>query len=151
NLNSDAAGPPISRAFESIVVDGKGRIYVAWLDERSRTAKDRGAEVWMAVSDDGGKTFSHDRKILSDACECCRTTLAVDSAGRVYLTYRLVPASGPMFRDIALARSDDGGKTFTRVVVHHDNWELNACPIDGAAMTVDAADHVHVVWFTQSG
>src|SRR5580704_1687443 len=71
DLNSDAAQPPISRAFESIVVDSKGRIYVAWIDERNKTAKDRGAEIWMASSDDGGKPFTHDRKILSDVCECC--------------------------------------------------------------------------------
>src|SRR5262249_28654058 len=34
DLTSDASAPPVSRAFESIVVDAKGRIYVAWIDER---------------------------------------------------------------------------------------------------------------------
>jgi hypothetical protein len=151
DLNSDSAQPPVSRAFESIVVDRNGRIFVAWIDERNKTAKDRGAEIWMATSEDRGKTFSHDQKILSNVCECCRTALAIDSAGRIYLSYRLVPAAGPMLRDIAVARSDDGGKTFKPSIVHHDGWELNACPIDGATMTIDAADHVHVIWFTQTG
>jgi hypothetical protein len=151
DLNSDASAPPISRAFESIAVDRRGRIYVSWIDERNRTARDRGAEIWMATSDDNGKTFARDRKILSDACECCRTAVAIDSGGRVYVSYRLVPSSGPMYRDIAIARSDDGGKTFKRSVVNHDGWELNACPIDGATMTIDSADHPHVVWFTQTG
>jgi hypothetical protein len=151
DLNSDAAQPPISRAFESIVVDRNGRIFVAWIDERNKTAKDRGAEIWLAASEDRGKTFSHDRKILSNVCECCRTALVIDSAGRIYVSYRLVPAAGAMLRDIAVARSDDGGKTFKPSIVHHDGWELNACPIDGATMTIDAADHLHVIWFTRTG
>jgi len=151
DLNSDASQAPISRAFESIAVDAKGRIYVAWIDERNKTAKDRGAEIWMASSDDGGKTFAHDRKMVADVCECCRTALVIDSTGKIYLSYRLVPSTGPMYRDIAVARSDDGGKTFKPAIVNHDGWELNACPIDGATMTIDADDRIHVIWFTQSG
>jgi len=151
DLNSEASQQPISRAFEAIAVDTKGRIFVAWIDERNKTSKDRAAEIWMATSDDHGKTFSHDRKILADACECCRIAFAIDSTGRIYLSYRTVPSSGPMFRDIAVARSDDGGKTFKPAIVSRDGWELNACPIDGATMTVDTADRIHVVWFTQTG
>src|SRR5262245_23252039 len=75
NLNSDTSRPPVSRAFESIAVDSKGRIFVAWIDERSKASKDRSAEIWMATSEDRGKTFSRDRRILADVCECCRTTL----------------------------------------------------------------------------
>jgi hypothetical protein len=56
-----------------------------------------------------------------------------------------------MLRDIAVARSDDDGKTFKSTIVNHDGWELNACPIDGATMTIDGADRIHVVWFTQIG
>jgi hypothetical protein len=50
-----------------------------------------------------------------------------------------------------VAHSDDTGKTFTLATVNHDGWELNACPIDGASLTIDGADGIHVVWFTQSG
>ena len=148
DLNSDALQAPVSRGFESIAVDGKGRIFVAWIDERNKTAGDRGAEIWMAVSEDDGRTFSHDRRTVSGVCECCRTALAVDSAGRVFLSYRSVPSSGLMYRDIAIARSDDGGRSFKSARVSRDGWELNACPIAGASMTIDAADKIHVVWFT---
>jgi len=55
-----------------------------------------------------------------------------------------------MFRDIAVARSTDGGRTFLSSIVNHDGWELNACPIDGATMAVNAAGGLHVVWFTQA-
>jgi len=151
DLNSGVAEQPIARAFESIAVDAKGRIFVVWIDERNKTAADRGAQIWMAVSTDHGKTFSRDRKIVENVCECCRTTIAFDSAGRIYVSYRAVPPTGPMLRDIAVARSDDDGKTFRSFLVNHDGWELNACPIDGATMTIDASDRIEVVWFTQSG
>src|SRR6185436_11251274 len=57
---------------------------------------------------------------------------------------------GPMLRDIAVARSTDGGQTFTSSVVHHDGWDLNACPIAGATMTIDSDGRLHVVWFTEN-
>src|SRR5689334_1161512 len=78
----------VSRAFEAIAVDSRGRIVVVWIDERARTASDRVAEVWMAVSCDHGKLFSQDRMIIRNVCECCRLALATDSSGAIYLRYR---------------------------------------------------------------
>jgi len=151
DVNSGVSQRPIGRAFQSIAVDAKGRIFVVWIDERNKTAASRGGEIWMAVSTDQGKTFSPDRKILADVCECCRTSIAVDSAGRIFVSYRVVPSSGPMLRDIAIARSDDEGKTFNPSLVNRDGWDINACPIAGATMTIDSSDRLHVAWFTQSG
>jgi hypothetical protein len=141
DVNSDASGPAVGRAFQSIAVDHNGRIYIAWLDERNETEESRGSEIWFATSNDRGRTFSPDHRIVTDVCDCCRIALALDSAGRIYVSYRMVPA---------VARSDDG-RTFTPHVVNHDGWELNACPIAGATMTIDSADHVHVIWFTAPG
>jgi hypothetical protein len=56
-----------------------------------------------------------------------------------------------MYRDIAVARSADGGKTFQSSIVSSDRWELNGCPIAGASMTIDDRGRLHVVWFTQKG
>src|SRR5688572_23922261 len=125
DLNSDSTQGPISRAFHSIAVDAKGRIFVVWIDERHKTANDRGAEIWISTSMDGGKTFSRDRRIASNVCECCRTAIAVDSAGRIYISYRVAPSTGPMLRDIAVARSVDGGVTFRPTLVNRDGWDLN--------------------------
>jgi hypothetical protein len=151
-LNTDTSGALIGRGFETIAVDQNGHIYVAWIDQRDKKNDDYGvAEIWMTESADHGKTFSHDRRIISNVCECCRLTLAFDSAGRMFISYRYVPPKGPMFRDIAVARSADGGKTFQSTVVHHDGWELNGCPTDGASLSVDNSGRVNVVWFTAPG
>lgn len=146
-LNSDAASPPVGHAFQSIAVDKKGKIFVAWIDERNKTKDDRGAEIWMSVSNDRGKTFGRDYRILSDVCECCRTTLAIDAKGVIFLSYRTVPHTGPMFRDIVVARSLDAGRTFTPVPVSADGWELNGCPVAGPSLSLDREGNPLVVWF----
>ena len=147
-INSDGGRAPTGHAFQSVAVDRKGRIYVAWIDERNKKEGDRGAQIWMSVSEDGGRTFSRDRKILSDVCECCRTNIQVDSAGRLFLAYRTVPAAGPMYRDIMVARSEDGGKSFEPVRVSEDRWEINACPVTGPGLSINSRGQIAVVWFT---
>lgn len=147
-LNSDATAEPVGHAFQSIAVDMRGRIYVAWIDERNKKPEDRGAEIWLSTSEDGGKTFSRDRRVLTDVCECCRTSLHVDAAGHLYLSYRTVPRTGPMYRDIIVARSQDGGKTFTPTVVSYDKWELNGCPIVGPSFSLSDSGDLTVVWVT---
>jgi hypothetical protein len=47
-------------------------------------------------------------------------------------------------RDIAFAKSSDGGRRFGPLVkVSEDNWELNGCPEDGPAMAADGAGVIH--------
>lgn len=151
-LNTDTSGSLIGRGFETIAVDAKGRVYIAWIDQRNKKSEDHAvAEIWMTESSDQGKTFSRDHKILSNVCECCRLTLAFDAEGRMFISYRYVPPSGPMLRDIAVSRSEDGGKTFQTTVVSHDGWELEGCPTNGASMSIDDAGRVTVVWFTAGG
>lgn len=150
-VNSDGEGEPAGHAFQSIAVDQAGRIYLAWIDERNKQKEDRGAEIWLAVSTDHGKTFAPDRRILTDVCECCRTNLQIDAAGNLYLTYRTVPRTGPMYRDIILARSQDGGKTFAPTVVSEDRWEINGCPVAGPSLSFDNSGFVNVTWFMGGG
>lgn len=146
-INSDGASEPAGHAFQSITVDKQGRIYVTWIDERNKQKDDRGGEIWQAVSADCGKTFSRDRRILTDVCECCRTNLQIDAAGDLYLTYRTVPRSGPMYRDIILAGSQDGGKTFAQTIVSEDKWEIPGCPVVGPSFSFDNHGAITAVWF----
>jgi hypothetical protein len=151
SLNSDAGGKATGHAFQSVAVDRTGRVYVAWIDERNKKAGDRGAEIWMAISDDRGKTFSKDRRILSDVCECCRTNIQFGADGTLLIAYRNVPITGPMHRDIFLARSTDRGVTFSASPVSGDGWEINACPVTGPALCVGDDGRVLIVWFTGGG
>ncbi|MBS1790696.1 MAG: exo-alpha-sialidase [Acidobacteria bacterium] len=146
-LNSDAGGAPTGHAFQALAVDRTGKIYVAWIDERAKTQTDRGAEIWLTASTDRGRTFAPDHRVLGDVCECCRTAMQADAAGNLYLTYRTVPHSGPMQRDIILARSVDAGRTFKETVVSHDGWEVNGCPVAGPSFALDPTGKITVIWF----
>jgi hypothetical protein len=150
-LNSDGAGEPAGHAFQSLAVDKQGRIYIAWIDERHKQKEDRGAEIWLAISTDRGRTFLPDRRILTDVCECCRTNLQADATGALYLSYRTVPRTGPMYRDTALARSLDGGKTFTTTLASADKWEINGCPVAGPSFSFGPAGSLTAVWFMGGG
>ena len=68
--------------------------------------------------------------IATGVCFCCKTAVAVDARGAVYAAWRhIFPGS---MRDIAFAKSIDGGKHFSPLVrVSEDKWELNGCPEDG--------------------
>jgi hypothetical protein len=150
-LNSDAGrGPATGHAFQSVAVDRNGRIYAAWIDERNKKPVDRGAEIWLSVSDDGGKSFSPDRRILSDVCECCRTNIQIAGDGSLLLSYRTVPAAGPMLRDIMVARSTDRGRSFAAARVSEDGWAVDGCPVTGPALCV-LQSQVTVVWFVGGG
>jgi hypothetical protein len=146
-VNSDGSSEPAGHAFQSIAVDSRERVYIAWIDERDKRKDDRGAEIWLAASTDHGRTFSRDRRVLTDVCECCRTNLQIDAADNLYLSYRVVPRSGPMYRDIIIARSGDGGKTFSRTVVSEDKWEINGCPVAGPSFSVNNHGAMTMVWF----
>ena len=110
-------------------------------------AAEPNSEVYFAVSRDGGKTFSANKKVAEEVCPCCKTSMAVAPDGRLYLSWRQVlPGS---FRHIAVAASDDRGVTFKQpVIVSDDKWELHACPVSGASMAADADGKLKVIWYS---
>ncbi len=153
---------PASHGMHSLALGKNGEVFAAWLDERAlrenkavhtmhhtgdTEAAEPNSEVYFAVSRDGGRTFSANRKIAGDVCPCCKTSMTVSPEGRLYLSWRQVlPES---FRHIAVAVSDDGGKTFSSpVVVSNDQWQLNACPVSGASMAAGTDGKLEVVWYT---
>lgn len=150
-VNSDGEKDPAGHAFQSMALDRSGRLFIVWIDERNKRKEDRGAEIWLASSTDRGKTFSADRPILTDVCECCRSNLQIDANGNFFLTYRVVPREGPMYRDILLARSVDGGKSFRSTIVSRDGWEINGCPVAGPALSLDRSGALTTVWFLGGG
>ena len=106
-----------------------------------------GTDLVVAASRDGGRTFAAPVTVARGTCECCRTALAVAADGTVYVAWRHIYDADQ--RDIALARSTDGGRTFAAPVrVHRDGWTLDGCPHAGPALAVDGAGAVHVAWPT---
>ncbi|HEX8180642.1 MAG TPA: sialidase family protein [Pyrinomonadaceae bacterium] len=150
---------PAEHGLHSLAVGADGRVYVVWLDERnvaappastSKTEHQHGEanrDVFFAYSTDGGKTFTPNRRLATEACPCCKTALAVGRDGRLYASWRQVLPGN--FRHIAVASSADGGETFAPpVVVSDDQWQLSGCPVSGAALHPAADGALLVVWYT---
>jgi hypothetical protein len=85
--------------------------------------------------------------ITGGVCYCCKTAVAADANGRLYAAWRHVYPGN--LRDIAFARSLDGGRTFTQPArVSEDHWMIEGCPDDGPALAVGADERVDIVWPT---
>ena len=149
---SDAPG---NRGWESVAVTRGGGVVAAWLDHRETAAhgarhgtQDGAARAQLSklfFGPVGGGGAG--QALTSGVCYCCKTTLATDADGRVYVAWRHVYPGN--VRDIAFTMSNDGGKTFAAPIrVSDDRWVLDGCPENGPALAVDASRRVHVVWPT---
>jgi hypothetical protein len=141
----------ITHRFESLLVDGAGRIWAAWIDKRDlkQAQADKreyaGAAIYYAYSDDQGASWRGDFKLADHTCECCRIALARDDAGRAVAMWRHV--FPPNERDHAIALLDPKGSVSVQRATF-DRWRIDACPHHGPSLAF-AAGARHAVWFNQ--
>jgi hypothetical protein len=131
--------------FASLFPMAMGGTGVVWLDGRAT----HGEEGNMALR---AATFGSDMKqrgevpIDSRVCECCPTSVAVSADGPI-VAYR--NRSAQEIRDIYVTRLV-AGRWSTPVAVHQDGWRVEACPVNGPAISARNRD-VAVAWFTVKG
>ncbi len=141
----------ISHRFDSLLLDAQGRVYLFWLDKRDAAAaqargeKYAGAALYHAVSDDGGASFSPNRRLAANSCECCRLATALDRDGAPLVLWRHI--FGRNVRDHALLKLD--GKS-ELVRVSFDQWEVDACPHHGPALAVGRDGARHLAWYNDA-
>lgn len=142
----------ITHRFESMGVNAKGQIYLAWLDKRdAQAAKDKGEKfsgisVYSAVSDDEGKSFKPNIKVADHTCECCRIAMAIDASDTPVIAWRHI--FGKNVRDHGMAKLDGITRSNEAAVqrVTADNWEVEACPHHGPSLSISGAT-THMTWF----
>lgn len=120
--------------LHAMAADGN-TIYADWLDDRGGNK-----ELYGASSTDGGATWSPNRLIYHSPdghiCECCHPSVAVRGGGtEIYAMFRNWLGGS---RDLYLASSNDGGRTFTTTKLGQGTWPLEGCPMDGGGVTLDA-------------
>lgn len=131
--------------FPTLAATHAGDVYVAWLDERDKAQGS--SSVYFSRSSDHGVTFSRNVRIAASACVCCRPQLYVGPSGDIYLAWRQI-FEGDV-RDMVMAHSNDGGKTFSQPVrVAVDNWVLHACPDVGPAIGISNG-RLYVAWYSE--
>lgn len=142
---------PITHRFDAMGINGRGQVYVAWLDKRDAAAaagkgeKYGGIAVYYAVSDDEGKSFRPNAKVADHTCECCRVAMAVDTDGYPVIAWRHVYDTN--IRDHALVRLD--GK-MEPMRLSHENWSIAACPHHGPSLSIAADGIYHAAWFSNA-
>lgn len=138
----------ISHRFDTLEVNDRGQVFLAWLDKRDLSAAQRGnkpykgAAVYYAVSDDGGASFNPNLKAADHSCECCRVAMALDADETPVIFWRHI--YGKNERDHAMLRLD--GKS-SPIRVSYDRWEVDACPHHGGALSIASDGVYHFVWF----
>lgn len=143
----------ITHRFESLAVTGPGKLLLAWIDKRdlevaqAEKREYRGAAIYAATSDDGGRSFHPERKIAEHSCECCRIAIAGDTDGLPLLMWRHV--FEPNERDHALVKLGAAGVPGQVSRATFDRWRIDACPHHGPALAVGPDGTRHAVWFDE--
>jgi hypothetical protein len=139
-------GSSHGHSFLELGADDLGRFHAFWLD-----ARDGGQGLRTSVSADQGRSWSKNIDIDSRTCECCWNKTLTAGTDSVFTLYR---DKDP--RDMALAVTDDGGKTWSRrSTVGAFNWGFNGCPHVGGGLAetgTGAQRSLHaVVWTGAEG
>jgi hypothetical protein len=137
--------------FASLFQMPGGGLGLIWLDGRamgSAEGHDAHGAAEGAMSVRFG-TFDTAWKQTSEmpvdlrVCECCPTAATVTSDGPI-VAYR--SRREDEIRDIHVARLENGTWSAPKVV-HEDNWQIAACPVNGPMLSARARQ-VALAWFT---
>lgn len=133
------------KGFVTLWPDGDG-FAAAWLDGRNADkTKPNPRQEMMVYATTFGATGAPAQEVQLDArtCDCCQTTVAVTADGPI-VAYR--DRTDKEVRDIYVTRRVNGAWT-TPTAVHADDWEINACPVNGPSLAA-AGRHVAIAWYT---
>ena len=136
--------------FASLVELPGRSLGVAWLDGRDQELNPadqlrESMDVRFASFDSQWKRTA-ESSINQRVCQCCQTAAAVTADGPV-VAFR--DRTDKEIRDIHLTRREQDTWT-DAVAVHADNWQIEACPVNGPALSARGRD-VAIAWFTAAG
>lgn len=115
-----------------VAADRSGRVFVFWHAPAPASKGEQNRRIWMARSQDDGKTFEHERMAWNEAtgaCGCCSLNAAADQSGRVFVLFR--SADAMVHRDMYLLKSDNHAGTFTGAKI--SPWTVGYCVMSSEA------------------
>ena len=146
--SSEAVHGGLSQAhvFGTMGVAPDDSVHAYWIDARNMKPDGSNAMVYGAVSRDGGETFEKEHKVFEgEVCPCCQLTLDFLDDGAVLIGSRR--ATRENFRDSTVARSTDGGRTFTeRTRLGGKHWQIEGCPLKPTVLAHER-DNVYAAVF----
>ena len=131
---------PVQHGLASLIPSGPNEASIFWLE--ALHGEDEPTYLMRTIVDASGKEI-REEKLDGDVCACCPTAVAKTAKG-LLLAYR---GHTPQdIRDINILRFENGRWSQPKLL-HADNWHLNACPTNAAAVAA-RGDNVAVSWFT---
>ncbi|MEK6754945.1 MAG: exo-alpha-sialidase [Bacteroidota bacterium] len=130
----------------------RGRIYVMWSDQRNGTIN---TDVFLIKSTDGGKTWGSEKRINDDATTTQQffPWMAIDqSTGYLYFVFYDRRNTIGNATDVYVARSTDGGETFTNFKVSQVSFTPTQSIFFGDYINIAAHNRsIHPIWMRMDG
>lgn len=131
----------------SVAADPLGNVYVAWHAQTpGKTNGEASRALFIARSDNEGKTFKPERPAISaatGACGCCGMRAFADKSGAVSILYRA--ASEKVNRGEVFLVSPGPEADFKIANIH--KWNIDKCPLSSASITA-GNDKMIAAWET---
>ena len=135
---------PSEHGFVTVTPLDGDELGAVWLDGRDFPGSDA-PEMQLRFRRVGPEGPRGEQVLLDGrTCECCQTD-AVRAGEGLVVVYR--NRTEDEIRDIAIVREREDGSWSDPAIVHDDEWEINACPVNGPAVDARGANVV-VAWFT---
>jgi hypothetical protein len=134
---------PVQHALVSMVASSDQEASLIWLE--ALKGEDEPSRLKRTVVSSAGKVLKEE--ILEpDVCTCCPTSI-VRTARGLLVAYRGHTLKN--IRDIGVKRLENG-KWLPAKNLNPDNWEINACPVNGASAAAKD-NRVAIAWYTEGG
>jgi hypothetical protein len=131
----------------AVAADRAGHVYVVWHANAPGEREEGKRRVWVARSNDGGRTFERERAAWNrptGACGCCGLAAFASVRGSLYVLFR--SAFDVVNRDIYLLTSSDGGEHFDGRQI--DTWNVGSCVMSSEAFA-EGMSGVFTAWETK--
>jgi hypothetical protein len=132
----------VQHGLASMVASGPREASLLWL--WAPKGEDAPVTLMRTVVDAEGKEVKEE-PLDTDVCSCCPTSV-VKTAKGILAAYR--DHTSKDIRDIAVLRLENN-RWSTSKILHADNWEINACPVNAASASAKD-DRVAIAWYTEA-
>lgn len=135
--------------MDQMLVDDQDQVFMFWHDTRhGQHDEELGSGVlslyYTVSAKDSGAFINH--KLTDAVCSCCRTATDLAPDGHPVVLARMVFSGG--VRDHALIKMDSDGQWSKAQRILRDQWQIDACPEHGPALSIDQQGRAHMAWFT---
>jgi len=139
-------------SFNEMLVDEQGNVSIVWLDGRLKKDKQssQGSAIFMATANMKSGSLAQpqqlfvNKEVVNGTCVCCRLAIDINNNGNLTVLWRHIYADN--IREFAITTLNEQKQAYQ---VSYDHWQINGCPHQGGALSIDDSNRYHLVWFNQ--